>query len=48
LSFVGASLPSSNSGFSTTTTTITIDIKKLGFSESAQKNLLKLEHGIKN
>ena len=48
LSFVGAILPSSNSGFSTTTTTITIDIKKLGFTESAQQNLLKLVAKIKN
>lgn len=47
LSYVGATLPSSNSGFSNTTSTITIDIKKLGFTESAQQNLLKLVTKIK-
>ena len=46
LSYVGATLPSSNSGFFNTETTITIDIKKLGFSDDAQQNLLKLSKKI--
>lgn len=47
LSYVGATLPSSNSGFLNTETTITINIKKLGFSEIAQQKLLKLSEKIK-
>lgn len=47
LSYVGATLPRSNSGFSNTTSTITIDVKKLGFTEFAQQNLLKLVEKIK-
>ena len=46
LSYIGATLPSSNSGFSNTETTITIDIKKLGFSAEAQQKLLKLSEKI--
>lgn len=47
LSFVGAVLPSSNSGFSNTNSTITIDIKKLGFTENAIQKLLQLSAKIK-
>jgi hypothetical protein len=47
LSYVGAALPSSNSGFSTTETTITIDLNKLGFSENAQQKLVQLSEKIK-
>ncbi len=47
LSYLGATLPSSNHGFSTTDTVITIDIKKLGFNESAGQKLLQLSQKIK-
>jgi hypothetical protein len=47
LSYVGASLPSSNSGFTNTNSVITIDINNLGFSEKAQQLLLKLNNKIK-
>ena len=46
LSYVGATLPSSNNGFFNTETSITIDIKKLGFSEDAKQKLLKLSKKI--
>jgi hypothetical protein len=48
LSYVGATLPISNSGFSTVNSIITIDITNLGFSAKAQEQLLKLNHKIKN
>ncbi|MCF6131628.1 hypothetical protein [Flavobacterium wongokense] len=48
LSYVGAVLPSSNAGFSNTDSTITIDIKKLGFTENAQQKLLQLIGKIKS
>jgi hypothetical protein len=47
LSYLGAVLPNSNNGFSTTETTITIDLKKLGFSVNAQQKLLQLSEKIK-
>lgn len=47
LSYVGAVLPSSNNGFSNTDLTITIDIKRLGFSENAQLKLSQLAEKIK-
>ena len=46
LSYVGAALPPSNSGFLNTENTITIDLKKLGFSVDAQQKLLKLSKKI--
>jgi len=46
-SYVGATLPVSNSGFITTSHTITIDIEKLGFSENAVEKLLQLHNKIK-
>ena len=48
LSYVGATLPSSNTGFSNTDSIITINIKKLGFTEIAQQNLLRLVEKIKS
>lgn len=47
LSYMGATLPSSDAGFRTTASTITIDIKKLGFNVNAQQNLSKLVEKIK-
>lgn len=47
LSYVGAVLPNSNSGFSNTDSTIVIDIKQLGFTEAAQQKLLSLAAKIK-
>jgi hypothetical protein len=47
LSYVGAVLPSFNNGFSNTELTITIDIKRLGFTENAGQKLLKLVGKIK-
>lgn len=47
LSYVGAVLPNSNAGFSTEDTLITIDIKKLGFTESAKLKLIQLSQKIK-
>lgn len=47
LSYVGALLPSSNNGFSNTDSTITIDVKRLGFSENGQQKLLQLVEKIK-
>ena len=47
LSYVGATLPSSNAGFSNTENVITINIKYLGFSTQAQQKLLKLSEKIK-
>ena len=47
LSYVGAVLPSSNNGFSNTESTITIDIKRLGFTENAEEKLLQLSEKIK-
>lgn len=48
LSYVGATLPSSTNGFITTNTTITIDIEKLGFNETAQNKLAILHSKIIN
>ncbi len=47
LSYVGAVLPSSTSGFSNTDSTITIDIKKLGFTENARQKVMQLTEKIK-
>ncbi|WP_284653707.1 hypothetical protein [Flavobacterium terrisoli] len=47
LSYMGATLPSSNAGFSNTENVITINIKHLGFSPDAQQKLLKLSEKIK-
>ncbi len=47
LSYVGAVLPSSNTGFSNTDSTITIDIKKLGFDQNAEAKMLQLAEKIK-
>ncbi len=47
LSYVGAVLPNSNNGFSNTDSTITIDLKKLGFNNSAQQKVLQLAEKIK-
>jgi hypothetical protein len=47
LSYMGAVLPSSNSGFSNTEATITIDIKRLGFTENAEEKLLQLSEKIR-
>lgn len=47
LSYCGAILPTSTNGFIVTENTITIDIKKLGFSENAVQKLLQLSTKIK-
>lgn len=47
LSYVGAVLPSSADGFSNTDSTITIDIKKLGFNENGRQKMLQLMEKIK-
>lgn len=47
LSYMGATLPSSNIGFSNTDEVITINIKYLGFSPQAEEKLLKLSEKIK-
>ncbi len=47
LSYMGATLPSSNAGFSNTDNVITINIKHLGFSPQAQDKLMKLSEKIK-
>lgn len=47
LSYIGATLPSSNSGFTTVNSIITIDISNLGFSPKAQEQFLKLNNKIK-
>lgn len=47
LSYMGATLPSSNNGFLNTENTITINIKKLGFTENAQQKILRLAEKIK-
>lgn len=47
LSYIGAVLPSSNNGFSSTDATITVDIKRLGFNENAQQKLVALTEKIK-
>ncbi len=47
LSYVGAVLPSSNSGFSTQDNIITINIKKLGFNDNAAQKVLQLVEKIK-
>lgn len=48
LSYIGASLPSSDTGFIVSNTTITIDYKKLGFNENAQKKLAVIHSKIIN
>lgn len=48
LSYIGATLPSSNTGFSNTNNIITINIKHLGFSEQAQEKLLIVSEKIKS
>ena len=47
LSYMGATLPSSNAGFTNTDNIITINIKYLGFTQQAQEKLLKLSKKIK-
>lgn len=47
LSYMGATLPSSNAGFTNTDNVITINIKYLGFSNDAQQKMLKLSEKIK-
>ncbi|MDI9255836.1 hypothetical protein [Flavobacterium sedimenticola] len=47
LSYMGATLPTSNTGFNVTGNIITINIKYLGFSNEAQQKLLKLSEKIK-
>jgi hypothetical protein len=47
LSYVGAVLPNTNSGFSNIGFTITIDIKKLGFNDNAKQKVLQLTEKIK-
>lgn len=47
LSYVGATLPSSGYGFSNTESTITLDIKKVGFPENAKQKLLQLTEKTK-
>ncbi len=47
LSYCGAVLPNSTNGFSIAENTITIDIKKLGFTENAIQKLLQLSTKIK-
>jgi len=46
LSYMGATLPSSNIGFTNTDNIITINIKHLGFSQEAQQKLLTLSKKI--
>lgn len=48
LSYVGATLPSLDEGFSLSNTTIAIDYKKLGFTENAQNKLAILHSKIIN
>lgn len=47
LSYCGAVLPTSTNGFIVSENTITIDVKKLGFSEKALQKLLQLADKIK-
>lgn len=47
LSYIGATLPTSNAGFIVSGNVITINIKYLGFSNEAQQKLLKLSQKIK-
>jgi len=48
LSYIGATLPSSNEGFIVSSTTITINYKKLGFSGNSQNKLAFLHSKIIN
>jgi len=47
LSYVGAVLPSSNSGFSNNGNVITLNIKRLGFNDAAAEKVLQLADKIK-
>ncbi|VXC18854.1 conserved exported hypothetical protein [Flavobacterium sp. 9AF] len=48
LSYLGAVLPTSNSGFIVNNNTIIMDLKKIGFNDNALKKILILSEKIKN